>query len=463
VDFKGVTYTLGTNASGSGAGFTWSVAGGQLTWTATSGGEQLVFAATGYYQYAPATATLPPVLTNAAVTTLFNTAGNAALNGVTLSGINRTGGAQGISHSDPGGTGDDGAGVSGGGSNSRVDNLETLVVTFNAATHPQGVQGVSFVISAAQSNLGSSGGTVTSLTYTIFDVAGNELGQFYSIGENTVNIPPQYSNIGRIEIEANSAAQARITNVSFSSINVNTTAAEVAPTEVGYTLTDTDGDSSSATLTLRTMTNNLFGDANANPITGTNANDRIDGGAGNDSLNGNAGNDLLIGGTGIDTLNGGDGIDELRGGTGNDILDGGNGNDILVGGMGNDALTGGAGADVFRWELSDRGVAGTPAVDTVAVFSTAQGDKLDLRDLLQGETLDGGAIGNLSNYLFVERTGSNTTVHISSNGGFTSGYNAGAEDQTIVLTGIDLTSASTLTSQQVIQDLLNNNRLAVDP
>jgi hypothetical protein len=54
-------------------------------------------------------------------------------------------------------------------------------------------------------------------------------------------------------------------------------------------------------------------------------------------------------------------------------------------------------------------------------------------------------------------------VHVSSNGGFTSGYNSGAEDQTITLTGIDLTSTGTLTSQQVIQDLLNNNRLAVDP
>jgi hypothetical protein len=32
-----------------------------------------------------------------------------------------------------------------------------------------------------------------------------------------------------------------------------------------------------------------------------------------------------------------------------------------------------------------------------------------------------------------------------------------------VLTGVDLTAASTLTSQQVIADLLNNNRLTVDP
>jgi hypothetical protein len=461
--FKGVSYSLTTAASGTGAGFTWSVAGGQLTWTAATGGEQLVFADSGYYRYTPPTAALPTVPTNTAVTTNFNSAGNAAANGVVLSGINRTGGAQGLTYSNPGGTADDGVGVTGGDANGTVDNLETLVVSFSQATHPRGVQGVSFVVSANQSNLGASGGSVSSLTYTVFDVAGNELGQFYSTGEGTVTMPAQYSNIGRIEIEANSAADARITSVSFSSINVNSAAVEVAPLEVGYTLTDADGDASNSTLTLRVMGNNLFGDGTANTLTGTAGNDRIDAGAGNDSVSGGAGSDLLIGGAGNDTLNGNDGIDELRGGAGNDTLDGGNGNDILVGGMGNDALTGGAGADVFRWELADRGVAGTPAVDTIADFSTAQGDQLDLRDLLQGEMLDGGAIGNLGAYLFVERSGGNTVVHVSSNGGFSSGYNAGAEDQTIVLTGVDLTSGSTLTSQQVIADLLNNNRLTVDP
>jgi Ca2+-binding RTX toxin-like protein len=354
-------------------------------------------------------------------------------------------------------------GVNGGSSDGTVDNLETLVVNFSSANHPQGVQGVSFVINAGQSNLGDNGsGTITSLTYTIYDVAGNQLGQFYSIAENTVTIPPEYSSIGRIEIEANSAASARVTSVSFSSVGINTTAAEVAPVEVGYTLTDTDGDSSSSTLTLRVMSNNLFGDAGDNTITGTSANDRIDGGAGNDIVNGGAGHDLLIGGLGNDTLNGNDGNDELRGGLGNDVLNGGNGNDILVGGAGNDTLTGGAGADVFRWELADHGVAGSPAVDTVADFSTAQGDKLDLRDLLQGETLAGGTIGNLSNYLFAEKSGADTVLHVSSNGGFSSGYNAGAEDQTIVLSGVDLTAAGTLTNQQIIQDLLNNNRLTVD-
>jgi Ca2+-binding RTX toxin-like protein len=403
------------------------------------------------------------VPTGATLTTLFNTAGNADDNGVVLSGISRTGATQTLNYNNPGGTGN-GVGVTGGDANGTVDNLETLVVSFSQATHPQGVQGVSFVVSSTQSNLGDNGfGTIRSLTYTIFDVAGNELGQFYSLSENTVTIPAQYSNIGRIEIEANSAADARITSVSFASIGTNAAATEIAPVEVGYTLTDTDGDASSSTLTLRVMSNNLFGDNTNNTITGTAGNDRVDGGAGNDTLNGAAGSDLLIGGTGNDALNGGDGIDELRGGTGTDTLNGGNGNDILVGGMGNDGLTGGAGADVFRWELADRGIAGNPAVDTIADFSVAQGDKLDLRDLLQGETLDGGVVGNLGSYLFVERSGSDTVLHVSSNGGFTSGYNAGAEDQTIVLTGVDLTAGSTLTSQQVIQDLLNNSRLTVDP
>ena len=72
VAFKGVNYTLTTDASGSGAGFTWNVTGGKLTWTATSGGEQLVFAETGYYQYTPPTAAMPTVVTAAAVTTSFN-------------------------------------------------------------------------------------------------------------------------------------------------------------------------------------------------------------------------------------------------------------------------------------------------------------------------------------------------------------------------------------------------------
>ena len=322
------------------------------------------------------------------------------------------------------------------------------------------------MVASAASNLGNVNGTVSSLTYTVFDVAGNQIGQFYSIAEGTITVPTEFSNIGHVEIEANSAAYARVTSVSFQSVLAPTAPAEVAPTVIGYTLTDTDGDTSSSSLTLRVIENNLFGDSSANTIVGTAGNDRIDGGAGNDTLSGGAGNDILIGGAGNDTLDGGDGNDELRGGLGNDILTGGNGNDILVGGPGNDTLTGGAGSDVFRWEFADRGSAGTPAVDTVTDFNnalpSAGGDVLDLRDLLQGETLQGGAVGNLTNYMHMTLSGGNTLIQVSSAGGFSAGFNAGAIDQTIVLQGVDLTGAGTRSDLQIIQDLLTRSKLVVD-
>ena len=77
--------------------------------------------------------------------------------------------------------------------------------------------------------------------------------------------------------------------------------------------------------------------------------------------------------------------------TGNDadnILDGGAGNDILTGGKGNDTLKGGLGADVLKWGADDLGSAGdiSNSTDTIIDFSVTQGDQLDLRDLLDGES-----------------------------------------------------------------------------
>ena len=464
ITFRGVVFNLTADSSGSAAGGTFSITGGQISWQASSGGESLIFNQSGYYDYTPPTASLPVTPTSAAVTTLFNSAGNADDNGVVLSGLSRTGTAQTVTYTNASGTNNDGAGVNGGGSNSNVNNLERLVVTFSQATHPYGVQDVSFVVATSASDLGSSGGTVRALTYTVFDVAGNQIGQFYSSSEGTVSLPPELGNIGRIEIEANSAASARITSVSFESVQLNTTAAAVAPMTIDYVLTDGDGDTSApASLTLNVMANNLFGDAGANTITGTSANDRIQGGAGNDTLNGGAGHDILEGGTGNDTLNGGTGHDVLRGGAGNDTLTGGDGDDILIGGAGNDLLIGGLGADVFRWELSDRGVAGSPAADTVQDFdNSASGDRLDLRDLLQGETDDAMS---LTNFLHFSQSGSDLVIQVSSAGGFAGGYNAGAVDQTITLQGqwSDITGSGSLSSdQQIIQDLLTRGKLITD-
>jgi len=195
----------------------------------------------------------------------------------------------------------------------------------------------------------------------------------------------------------------------------------------------------------------------------------VDGSGGADALTGTAGADLLSGRAGADTLAGGAGNDRLLGGEGADDLAGGLGRDVLFGGAGNDALAGGAGADVFAWNLADRGAGGLPAIDTIADFDTAAvtpgGDRLDLRDLLQGANHVGTDPGNLQNFLDFNVVGGNTEIRISSSGGFTGGgYTAGAEDQRIVLAGVDIRAdlglAASANDNQIIQELLTRGKLA---
>jgi Ca2+-binding RTX toxin-like protein len=159
--------------------------------------------------------------------------------------------------------------------------------------------------------------------------------------------------------------------------------------------------------------------------------------------------------------------DAIGGGTGADVLNGGGGNDLISGGAGSDTLTGGTGADTFAWHLSDKGVAGAPTLDHVTDFNGAtpasgDGDVLDLRDLLQGETT-----ATLENYLDFSVSGGTTTLRISSSGGFAGGtYAAGAEDQRIELTGVDIRSALGLggsaTDTQIIDELINRGKLLTD-
>ena len=201
----------------------------------------------------------------------------------------------------------------------------------------------------------------------------------------------------------------------------------------------------------------------------------LSGGAGNDTLNATTGASLLVGNDGNDTLNGGAGNDRLIGGAGNDTLNGGAGNDIIYGGQGNDTLNGGAGADVFAWKLADRGSAGTPATDQVTDFNLTSagsgGDSIDLRDLLVGANHVGANAGNLSNYLDFDTTSTpgSTIIHVSSTGGFSGGtYSASAEDQRIVLQGVNVRSAGTFglssaaTDNDVIHQLLQRGKLVTD-
>ena len=79
-------------------------------------------------------------------------------------------------------------------------------------------------------------------------------------------------------------------------------------------------------------------------------------------------------------IRGSAGADVIDGAGGFDYLYGYDGDDILIGGAGADYLSGGSGADTFVFEAATA----FDASDTIADFSTLEGDVIDLRDLLDG-------------------------------------------------------------------------------
>jgi Ca2+-binding RTX toxin-like protein len=485
-----------------------------LIWTNTAQPQnQLIFNSDGYYKYTPLTNEINSPTLGAVLTNNFTTANNADDNGVALSGYTRTANlTQAASYAHAALTyNGTGVGIPTGETGAAVDDLETLVIVFNAGTHSRGVKNVTINVNAGNSNLGSNqvvgawSGVVSSVNYSVFDISGNLIGQFASFAEGAITIPTIYSNIGRIEIEASSPAQARIQSMTFQSITGSGTSAEIAPEVIGYTLVDADGDSSQATLSLNAISDHFAGNSSANIINGASTNDMISGLAGNDTLNGGAGHDVIYGGdgndiingdagddrlsgnAGDDTISGGTGNDRIYGDEGNDSLTGGDGNDLIYGGAGNDTIQGGIGADiiygaagndtlaggdtglvdVFKWELGDQGSKGAPASDVIQdwdnadanVLTSVGGDVLDLRDLLQGEH----SPGNLDDFLHFELSGGNTIVHISATGEFATGYNPAKEVQAITLLNTDLFGAGALnTDQQIIQDMLNKGKLITD-
>ena len=163
----------------------------------------------------------------------------------------------------------------------------------------------------------------------------------------------------------------------------------------------------------------LFGQSGDDTLYGGFNADELRGGAGTDTLWGESGEDELYGDAGADTLHGGDGNDVLYGAGGSDSTDndvlygddgddflyGQSGNDTLVGGLGADNLQGDAGADTYVW------AAGTgddgDGVDSVIGFTTAQGDVIDISDLLVGYNPVSSAITD-----FVRITGSGVNTYV---------------------------------------------------
>ncbi|MCE4058517.1 type I secretion C-terminal target domain-containing protein [Pseudomonas sp. Au-Pse12] len=143
------------------------------------------------------------------------------------------------------------------------------------------------------------------------------------------------------------------------------------------------------------------------------------------------GNDTLLGGDGNDILFGQGGNDFLDGGRGNDILLGGTGNDTLIGGKGNDILIGGSGADTFVWKAGDTGN------DVIKDFKASEGDRIDLRDLLQGESAS-----TIDNFLKITTVDGVSTLQVSSEGKLNAAGGLANADVTIKLEGNNWSNAN---------------------
>ncbi|MCP9760742.1 type I secretion C-terminal target domain-containing protein [Aquitalea sp. S1-19] len=213
---------------------------------------------------------------------------------------------------------------------------------------------------------------------------------------------------------------------------------------IGFTVSDRDGDTASSKVEIDLSA------AAADVV--RMASTTFNGSGAADKVMGTAGDDTILGGGGADLLNGMAGNDMLNGGAGDDKLYGGDGNDVLIGGAGNDTLSGGLGVDTFKWMLGDQGTAATPARDVVKDFGST--DKLDLRDLLQSESL---TAASLDQYLDFRMEGSNTVIDVKHTG-------SGSVTQQIVLENTDLASqlGVALSDTAILQSLLDSNRLNHD-
>lgn len=133
---------------------------------------------------------------------------------------------------------------------------------------------------------------------------------------------------------------------------------------------------------------------------GTDYDDTITGSDGVNVIHGGGGNDLIYARSGTDILYGDDG---------DDIIWGVGGDDVLYGGAGADTLRGQAGADTFVFLAGDAG-----SVDTIEDFSVAQGDKLDISDVLIGYDPTEDVIAD---FIQITDNGADTTVAVDVNGG----------------------------------------------
>ncbi|MGB1237972.1 MAG: type I secretion C-terminal target domain-containing protein, partial [Pseudomonadales bacterium] len=113
--------------------------------------------------------------------------------------------------------------------------------------------------------------------------------------------------------------------------------------------------------------------------------------------------------------------------------------------------------DIFVFEALQND-SESPQLDVITNFDQADGDTLDLSDILQFDARD--PQNNLDRYLRFEQTGSATKVMINSEGLFDSDTQGGKVEQVITLENTNLVGNFD-SDQAVIDHLLDNNMLIV--
>ena len=471
-----------------------------VTVTDTSDNSQLIFNSAGYYEFTSDTTYSPPVPITESF--LDGTADNA----ITVSTTDN--GTPVITYNN---SANSGIGVNSTGDNwsDSADGGDNIILTFNPATYPNGVEDISldFQFSSGAASVifyDSLGGIISTVA-----LDGSDIQTFAGI-----------SDVFSIELTTAASGDYSIQAITFTPVDTAISASQgESPEIIQYTLTDSDGQSDTAQLSIYAIDNtiagtttadSIVGSINNDAITGDDGDDTLDGSDGHDTISGGAGDDTLLGGTGLDNLSGGDGSDTLLGGAdddfldgglGSDILDGGTGDDIIkggdgddsiyggagydlleggqgddqmyggagddsllggegidiiIGGQGDDVLTGGKEGDTFVWNSSDNGSVGAPASDIITDFQTGSGgDVLNLSDLLQNEDLS--SLDSYLNFSYDSGSG-DTTISIDTDGSSGSFESS----QEIILSGVDLTAGGTLTDQQILDSLISNGNLIVD-
>ncbi|MBS7691879.1 type I secretion C-terminal target domain-containing protein [Pseudomonas lalucatii] len=247
----------------------------------------------------------------------------------------------------------------------------------------------------------------------------------YAVVQDTVGTPETITSLALSDLPAGSSINVVLADGSYQEINANAQGVfDLSPyTSLLNTPTTTSGTDKIYLVTSSALPTGFAPTLSLEVSDGTSTAKTIIGGSADSTFVGGTGNDYISGGAGNDTLNGG---------LGNDTLDGGTGNDILIGGAGDDILIGGTGADSFVWQ------AGHTGTDRITDFNIGQGDRIDLRDLLVGET-----DATIDNYLQVVTNAGTSTLLISTTGQLNAGGGAAVNANTsIELTGVDLSGSS---------------------